>query len=64
VNQSTIILSGSIVADPAPGGTDKAVCTFTLSFAGALGSRSRRRARQRRLPCQRTRTRQTGVLKA
>jgi hypothetical protein len=38
MNPSTIIFSGSLFADPAPGGTDKAVCSFTLSFSGPYGS--------------------------
>lgn len=38
MNLNTIILSGSLVADPAPGGSGKAVCSFTLSFTGPYGS--------------------------
>lgn len=38
MNLNTVVLSGSLVADPAPGGSGQAVCTFMLSFAAPYGS--------------------------
>lgn len=38
MNLNTVVLSGSLVGDPAPGGNGKAVCTFMLSFIAPYGS--------------------------
>lgn len=38
MNLNTVVLSGSLVGDPAPGGSGKTVCTFMLSFVAPYGA--------------------------
>ena len=37
MNLNTVILSGNLTGDPAPGASKHALCTFTLSFEGPFG---------------------------